>query len=330
MTMVSTGEISIGGNATSGGLNRSVNIELGRSATATSSLNESALRTLAGVPTGAISLSSFYGKSNAFAFTISSNQTNANLRTLAVNAGWNQSTKVIATIASGVYCSSNSTGTPGLTINGSFPNGVDLINGGFIIGMGGAGGNGSWVQTNDTQVAGSNGSAGGLALSVSSAVSITNNGTIGGGGGGGGGGRGGRAGVESSGKDTFTAGVGGGGGGGGRSGAAANSSGGTSPLPTGYTYNNAGSPGGSGTSGGAGGGGAGGTRTVAYNITAGSGGSGGGWGSAGSSGTSGSTNTQLQFLWAGGPYSGGSAGGAVSGNSNVTWVATGTRLGSIT
>lgn len=64
MTMVSTGEISIGGNATSGGLNRSINIELGRAASATSSLNESALRTLAGVPSGAISLSNFYGKSN--------------------------------------------------------------------------------------------------------------------------------------------------------------------------------------------------------------------------------------------------------------------------
>jgi hypothetical protein len=52
--------MSIGGSTT----NRSINLELGRSATATSSLNESALRTLAGVASGAISLSNFYGKSN--------------------------------------------------------------------------------------------------------------------------------------------------------------------------------------------------------------------------------------------------------------------------
>ena len=61
MTLASSGEISIGGSTA----NRSINLELGRSATATSSLNESALRTLAGVSSGAISLSSFYGKANA-------------------------------------------------------------------------------------------------------------------------------------------------------------------------------------------------------------------------------------------------------------------------
>ena len=175
MTMVSTGEISIGGNATSGGLNRSVNIELGRSATATSSLNESALRTLAGVPTGAISLSNFYGKANAFAFTISSNQVNANLRTLAVNAGWNQSSAVQATVAAGVYIYSTSTSTPGLTINGSFPGGVTLTNNGFIMGMGGDGGAGEFPA----------GNAGGPAISLGVNCSIVNNSYIGGGGGGG-------------------------------------------------------------------------------------------------------------------------------------------------
>ena len=61
MPLNSSGPISIGGS-TSG---QSINLELGRSATATSSLNETALRNLAGVASGAISLSSFYGKSNA-------------------------------------------------------------------------------------------------------------------------------------------------------------------------------------------------------------------------------------------------------------------------
>lgn len=41
-----------------------VNTELGRSATATISLNESAVRSLAGVPSGAISMNDLRGKSN--------------------------------------------------------------------------------------------------------------------------------------------------------------------------------------------------------------------------------------------------------------------------
>ena len=66
MALVTTGEISIGGNATSGSLNRSINIELSRAAGATSNLNETALRTLAGIPTSGstISLASFYNKSS--------------------------------------------------------------------------------------------------------------------------------------------------------------------------------------------------------------------------------------------------------------------------
>jgi hypothetical protein len=60
MPLVSSGSISIGGSTT----DRSINLELGRSATATSSLGETALRNLAGVSSGAISLSSFYGKSS--------------------------------------------------------------------------------------------------------------------------------------------------------------------------------------------------------------------------------------------------------------------------
>jgi hypothetical protein len=313
MTMVSTGEISIGGSATSGGLNRSINIELGRSATATSSLNESALRTLAGVPSGAISLSNFYGKANQFAFTISSNQTNANLRTLAVNAGWNQSSKVVATIGSGVYISSNSTGTPGLTVDGSFPGGVDLINNGFIIGMGGAGGAGSNAGGNGVAGAG-----GGLALSVSVAVTVTNNGTIGGGGGGGGGGQ--SVVYVNSMLFIFDF-YGGGGGGGGRTGAT-NSSGGAGGVPTGSGPGRInGSAGGAGTSGGGGAGGAGGSGPSG---TAGTGGAGATWGSAGATG--GSATGFAAFS----PGAGGAAGAAITGNSNITYIATGTRLGAIT
>lgn len=61
MALASSGSISIGGS-TSG---RSINLELGRSATASSNLNESALRSLAQRSSGSISLSHFHGKSNA-------------------------------------------------------------------------------------------------------------------------------------------------------------------------------------------------------------------------------------------------------------------------
>lgn len=271
-----------------------VNVELGLSATASINMNSAAVRTLFQVPSGPIAMSNGYGKSNAFTFTISSNQTNANLRTLAVNAGWNQSTKVVATIASGVYISSNSTGTPALTVNGSFPGGVELVNSGFIIGMGGNGGAGG--SSNNS---GSPGSAGGLALSVSSAITITNNGTIGGGGGGGGGGG---AYFVSCYSDA------GGGGGGGRSSAAANSSGGSRGQgDSGFAQN-----GGAGTVSGPGSGGSG-------VGPGGRGGDGGGWGASGNTGGAGNR----------GGGTGGSGGGAVTGNSNITWAATGTRLGSI-
>lgn len=299
-----------------------VNVEMGVSATATRSLNDATTRTLFGVASGQISMSQGYGKANQFAFTISSNQTNADLRTLAINAGWNQSTKVVATISGGVYISSNGTGTPALTVDGSFPGGVELVNNGFIVGMGGAGGKGGGVSGNSI-VDGAAGSGGGLALSVSSAVSITNNGTVAGGGGGGGGGKGGQDYVPSKTGDASYN-IGGGGGGGGRSSAAANSGGGAGGTASGaLSGNSAGSTGGAGTSGGAGGGGATGAIAGAYG---GAGGAGGDWGAGGATGSS-SSNALNRYI--SGPYSGGSAGGAVSGNGNITWVATGTRLGSI-
>ena len=61
MTLASSGTMSIGGSTAT----RSINLELGRGATATSSLGEAVLRGLAGVASGAISMASFYGASNA-------------------------------------------------------------------------------------------------------------------------------------------------------------------------------------------------------------------------------------------------------------------------
>lgn len=310
MALPSSGSISLG----------QVNTELGVSATATRSLNDSTTRTLFNVSSGTISLSNGYGKANQFAFTISSNQTNANLRTLAINAGWNQSSKVVATINSGVYVSANSTGTPGLTISGSFPGGVDLINNGYIIGQGGNGGAGIPGETIYTN--GGPGGNGGNALSVSTSVTITNNGIIAGGGGGGGG-------SDKTYIGDFPA--GGSGGGGGRTGTTA-SSGGAAGSGARYQGNYsylAGVSGGAGYSAAAGAGGGGVSKYTAdsYFGQTGSGtllygGNGGGWGSNGGAG-------QNTGNFTASPGGGGAAGYAVSGNGYISWAATGTRYGGI-
>jgi len=309
MALNSSGPISLAG--TTAGV--SIEIENGGNGTTTISLNDTAVRTLAGVPSGAITMpTNFYGKSNQFSLTISANQTNLNLGTYASANGWNGSSKLAATINSGVYISSNSTGTPALTVSGSFPGGVSLVNNGTIAGMGGNGGGGA--------NGGGSGGGGGLALSVSSAITITNNNVIAGGGGGGGGGGAGSYNFGTKFPNVYS--WAGGGGGGGQTGLTNSSGGGGGTAPPGNSRSPSGSAGSSGTSSSAGGGGGGGSYG---GVTGGSGGSGGGWGSAGSSGGAVSngfpTNT--------GPYSGGSAGGAVSGNANITWVATGTRYGGI-
>ncbi len=61
MALNSSGPISLGGAT----LGQSINLELGQAATATASINAANFRSLAGVASGQISLSSFYGKSSA-------------------------------------------------------------------------------------------------------------------------------------------------------------------------------------------------------------------------------------------------------------------------
>jgi hypothetical protein len=100
---------------------------------------------------------------------------------------------------------SNTVGTPGLTINGAWPNGIELVNNGTIVGRAGNGGAGGLGGTGPTTINdatnGSAGSAGGLALTISVPVSIRNNGTIAGGGGGGGGGGGSSYAIGGTSKD---------------------------------------------------------------------------------------------------------------------------------
>lgn len=342
MTLPASGQISLS----------QVNTELGYSSTASITMNDSAVRTLFGVASGAISMSNGWGKANAFSGTITSNQSNLNLRTWATGAGWNGTSKATITVNSGVYIWSSGTGTPGLTINGSWPGGCFLVNNGYIMGCGGAGASG----------------AGGPAISLGVSCTITNNSYIAGGGGGGargggagGGGAGGGAGSNANlaacyGGNPGVAGSGGsigasgtngtngcgwtgGSGGGGRilpgTGGAGGPSGPQSNWnPTPY-----------GRGGGAGGGGSGINGGTFWCF--GWSGNGGSGGSAGGVGANGSGRQDFGPYW-GGPLGGGGGGGwgAAGGSSGsggggaggkavalngytVTWPATGTRYGAI-
>ena len=299
MTLNASGPISLAG--TTAGV--SIEIENGGNGTTQISLNDTAVRSLAGVPSGAITMpTNFYGKSNAYTYTISSNQTNFCMRAGAISAGWNGTQALNVTINSGVKISASSS-SPAMTISGAYPGGVTVKNNGTIVGLGGSGGNGAGINC-VSNYKGSPGGSGSTALKISSTVTICNaSGVIAGGGGGGGGG--GQGCNFCSGLCRFFP-AGGGGGGGGRT-SLTNTGGGGGGCVSPFPYN--GSPGSGGTYCAAGSGGGG----------NGSGGSGGSWGAAGSSGGAGSHS--------GG--SGGSGGKATCGTSFVTWTATGTRYGSV-
>ena len=175
MTLPASGAMKMGGN---------VDVELSLSATAQISMGSTNVRTLYGIASGAIRLAADgYGKSNIFYYTFASNQNNINLNSFLTSQGWNGSIRVVITINGGVVISASSTGSAGLTVSGSYPNGLSIINNGYILGMGGGGGSGGAGGAG-----GSAGASGGTALSVSTYFTMTNNGIIAGGGGGGGGG----------------------------------------------------------------------------------------------------------------------------------------------
>lgn len=299
MTLPATGQITI----------NNINVELGSPGTTQASLGQVSFRQLAGVASGPITMNDFHGKSNVFFATISTDQSNLNLATWAAANGWNGTLAAEITIAPGVYIYSTSTGTPGLT-TGSFPNGVTIINNGYIIGKGGAGGAGLFRDS-----PGNPGLPGGTAFAVSgtsSAIYVTNNGTIGGGGGGGGSGGGGW-------WSTTAAPTPSGGGGG----AAGTGAGGTAFSPA-----TAGSPGTNSSSGSGG---------IGYRIFqsptsyayGGDGGAGGSLGSPGGTGLSGWRRGSPSGPAAFPGGTGGSGGPAVVGDSSITWLTIGTRLGPI-
>ena len=225
---------------------------------------------------------------NGFTFiqTISADTSNYNLRNAAVAAGWDQVKPLIATVTinSGIVVSASTTSVAGFDTGSSIPAGssLKLINNGYICGMGGRGGG---------NVSGA-AQAGGVGLSASFPLAVTNNSIIAGGGGGGG------AGLSNN--------VGGGGGRTGRTNTVAAE--GSNDNGQVGTF----SKGGDGAYAAVGG-------TTGPGVDSDGGGSGGGWGAAGGNG--GETF---------GVYAAGAGGAAVSGNTHITWIAAGTRYGALT
>jgi hypothetical protein len=298
-----------------------VNTELAFPATATITMNDTAVRTLAGVPTGAISMTNLQGKGAAFAATISSPQLQMDLFSFAAGAGYPPTGGAATiTVAPGVYIWSNNTGVAAMTIPNGFGAGnLTLINNGFIMGRGGDGAPAPSLA---------NGSAGGPAISINQPVTINNTNPaafIGGGGGGGGGG------ANPGGGTGRAGGAGGVGGGGGGVGGATPTAGGSGGAIGGSGSNGTADGGGGGGrvfpgtssgpdpgSGGVGNpGGGNGGRVGVLNprtgqLSLGGGGGGGGWGAAGGAGAW----TVAASGPPGQPGSGGAANN-VGGNSNL-------------
>lgn len=261
-----------------------------------------------------------------FTINILSGSNNYVLNTAKVSGYVPGSTNVTLVINSGVTIGSASTNLPSLSVDSSWAPGdtISIINNGLIVGKGGKGGNGSYYPSNGTWP--SPGESGGAGLVVSYPVTITNNGTIGGGGGGGGGGC-------AVGFDSTTLSGGGGGGAGFGARGIGRQTIGTSTeiiIAAGST-----STAGASNSGGVGEV----TPTIRVMtesdgptiIKGGSGGNGGALGAPGGSG--GYASNSLGIGGWRDPNSragvGGAGGLAVSGNANITWITTGTRLGAI-
>lgn len=281
-----------------------VNVELNKSGTTLITLNDTDVRTLAGVASGAISMDNLRGKTNrvTLSYTFSSNTANASLNLSAISGYISGKSDITVTINSGVYLYATLTSNYGLNLSGGTTGDtLTIINNGFIIGKGGQGGNYN-VST---------GEAGGPALNLGFGLSgCTINNTnasayIAGGGGGGygtGGGGGAGGGNGGTGYGGVAGGTGGGVGASGTNGSSANpigaGGGGGRILPgTGGSAGvGTGGGGGGGAGGGGGGyyngktsysGGAGGSGNAVGGGATGGGGGGGGWGASGTPSSSG-------------------------------------------
>lgn len=182
MTLPASGPISI----------NNINVELGVAGTTTASLGQASFRSLAGVASGPISMSNFYGKSNrvALSYVFSANTANANINLASLSGYVSGRSDITITINSGVYVYATTTANAGLTITGGTSGDtLNIVNNGFILGMGGSPSNPASIDPNGSTPLTSN--PGGNALSISYPCTINNTNAsayIAGGGGSGGGG----------------------------------------------------------------------------------------------------------------------------------------------
>jgi hypothetical protein len=321
-----------------------VNVELSIVGTTLISLNQASVRTLAGVPSGAISMNNLHGKSARAQIVVNLASSTANLDYI-VNSILGYSfgnTDFILNINAGVYAYATGVGFPAVYIRGTASGDtVTINNSGYIIGAGGRGG--------DADTTGEAGQVGVLFLLSGGVTTTINNaagayiaggggggaggnvGTGGSGGGGGGGGAGGDidgnvggagGGIGSNGSNGAFSGSGRAGGGGGRVLPGVR----TTPATAQGIGGSAGGSGG-GSSGGNAGGYGGGPGEAGQSVNAGGvfgplrGGGGGGWGAAG-----GNVNTSGGALI----RSGGAAGAAINRQgASVTVNNSGTIYGAI-
>lgn len=297
---------------------------------------------------------------SGFSATISTNQADLNLRTWALANGWDGTSAATITLDTNTYIYATTT-SAALTINGSWPGGVTFVNNGYVMGLGGKGGGGSYNGSTYTRNVGL--TAGSDAISLGLSCTIANNSYIGGGGGGGGsntgsfglaaagagGGAGGGSGSDYDNNGTWT--YGGAGGSVGSNGVSVASTlaggGGGRIMPGTDTVNTvtAGTPGATATSTGGGGGNSG-SASTSGSATSGTFASlGGQGGSAGGTGAVAAGYSYGAVVFAGGGgggwgasggsgstgiYAGAAGGKCVALNGfTVTWSVTGTRYGAI-
>lgn len=245
---------------------------------------------ISGIPlNGQISFNDLRSKSNTKIVTAPSSTIlyNVDVYQALVDNGWDRNVPAVYTIPDTTYITSTTTASAALRIAGTYPNGITIVNNGYILGRGGDGGGSG----------GGGGAPGGTAIYTATTVTINNTGTIAGGGGGGGAGQTG---------DNYSSGGGGGGAPFGANGGSSYYSGGSSS-----TISTAGIA----------------DMTMSnlpyggYGIDRWgcAGGNGGGWGQAGISGNSGAGRN--------GPGAGGRAGQFVEGYELVTFTNRGTLLG---
>ena len=172
-----------------------VNVELGLAGTTLISLNQASVRTLAGVPSGAISMNNLHGKSNrvSIVYNITSDLAGSFTVNVASVPGYVAGlTDITVNVSAGIYVYRTDTSFQTLMfIGGTAGDAIVVNNSGYILGCGGAGGSGSNGSVSPG-TPGFGGSGSGAVSCIACPASLTVNNAVGayiaGGGGGGAGG----------------------------------------------------------------------------------------------------------------------------------------------